>query len=71
MPNTASAMYTVLPRPTAPSASGERRPTMMVSTIPMNIHPSSATTTGQARASIGRNSRCRPANMPTGYGIAG
>src|SRR5712692_1375822 len=49
----------MLPRLTAPIASAlaGRRPTSMVSTIPMLIQPSSAATSGPASFSMGRNSR--------------
>ena len=45
------------PVPTAPMAAGPSRRTMMVSTMPIVIHPSSATITGIASESIGRSSR--------------
>ena len=54
-----TAMNSELPRPTAPIASGPSGPTMSVSTMPMVIQPSSATTTGAASANIGRNSARR------------
>src|SRR5690606_20184033 len=47
----------MLPRPTAPMASGAIRPTMSVSTTPMNIQPSSAMMTGPARRRVGASSR--------------
>ena len=59
MPKIANATNTELPRPTAPMACGDTRPTMSVSTMPITIQPSSATTTGQASESIGRNSSRR------------
>jgi hypothetical protein len=50
----------MLPRLTAPMAAAlsGRRPTMMVSTMPMTFQPISAITSGQANASSGRHS-CR------------
>ena len=57
MPKIAAVKYRMLPRPTAPMASGATRPTISVSTTPMSIHPSSATMTGQARRSVGSRSR--------------
>ena len=41
---------------TEPMASGPSGPTINVSTIPMLIHPSSASTTGIATRSMGRSS---------------
>ena len=38
-------------------ASGASQPTMSVSTTPMNIQPSSATMTGQARRMVGTSAR--------------
>ena len=54
--NTHTPMNTELPIPTAPMASAPRRPTISVSTIPIATHPSSAKTTGMARANMGANS---------------
>ncbi len=51
-----TAMNRLLPSPTAPVASAPSGPTMTVSTIPIAIQPSSATTTGTASASIGPSS---------------
>ena len=42
--------------PAAPMAAGPSGATMMVSTMPMLIQPSSASTTGSARRSIGASS---------------
>ena len=57
IPNTASAVNSALPTPTAPIASGPSGPTMAMSTICIAIQPTSATTTGVASDSIGRSSR--------------
>ena len=38
-------------------ASGASQPTMIVSTTPMNIHPSSAMITGHASRIVGNNAR--------------
>ena len=46
-------------------ASGANQPTMIVSTTPMNIQPSSAMMTGQARRIVG-TSACRTSR----WGIA-
>ena len=53
MPKTATVKNTMPPRPTAPIASGANQPTMIVSTTPMNIQPSSAMMTGQASRIVG------------------
>ena len=53
MPKTATVKNTMPPSPTAPMASGASQPTMIVSTTPMNIQPSSAMMTGQARRIVG------------------
>ena len=50
MPKTLSARNSALPTPTAPIASGPRRPTMAMSTICIATQPTSAITTGAARA---------------------
>ena len=52
-------MNRLLPSPTAPVASAPSGPTVIVSTIPIAIQPSSATTTGIASRSIG------PTSVPT------
>src|SRR5262249_36638445 len=52
-------MKSELPTPTAPIASGLRRPTISVSTIPRTIQPISATTTGSPNRNIGLNSPLR------------
>src|SRR5689334_11554229 len=49
MPNIATVMNRMFPRPTAPMASGPTRPTITVSTTPMATNPSSVTITGPAR----------------------
>jgi len=56
IPNTMTAMNIVEPVPTAPIAAGPSGPTMTVSTIPMEIQPISAMTTGMATRSIWRSS---------------
>ena len=56
MPKMAKAMCSALPMPAAPIAAGPSGATMIVSTIPMLIQPSSASTTGIARRSIGPSS---------------
>ena len=56
MPKMQIPMNSEDPRPTAPMASGPSGPTIRVSTIPIVIHPSSASTTGTASVNIGRNS---------------
>ena len=53
----------VVPMLTAPSASALRRPTIIVSTSPIAIQPSSAVATGQASLNIGRSSTRRPARI--------
>src|SRR5688572_16945852 len=57
MPKMAKAMCIALPTPAALIACGPSGPTMMVSTTPMAIQPSSAITTGTAMRSIGKSSR--------------
>ena len=49
-------LQTALPRATAPMAAGPSLPTMMVSTMPSAIQPSSLKTTGTASATIAPNS---------------
>ncbi len=49
-------MCSDVPMPAAPMAAGPSGATMMVSTMPMDIQPSSASTTGSARRSIGASS---------------
>src|SRR4051812_45583001 len=56
MPKIAKAMCNELPTPDALIASGPNEPTMIVSTTPIVIQPSSAITTGTAILSIGMNS---------------
>src|SRR4051812_919871 len=46
----------MVPKPTAPIASAPTRPTNMVSTTPIAIHPSAASTKGPARRIIGNSS---------------
>ena len=53
MPVMAMAKKRWLPMLTAPIASAPTRPTSIVSTRPIAIHPSSAAATGQASANIG------------------
>src|SRR5258708_5478355 len=57
-PKRASTIKMLEPRLTAPMAVAllGRRPTIIVSTMAMLIHPSSASTRGMARLSVGRNS---------------
>ena len=50
----------------AAMASGPRRPTMIVSTIPIDIHPSSARMTGPASRSIAGNSALMRVRLNTG-----
>src|SRR5688572_19034079 len=63
MPKIANAMCMALPTPAALIACGPSGPTMMVSTTPMLIQPSSASTTGMASRNIGQNSRRMAGNM--------
>ena len=52
----ANAMWMEVPTPTAPIAAGPSGPTIIVSTMPMLIQPSSAATTGSASFKVGRTS---------------
>ncbi len=64
-------MNSELPTPTAPIASGLKRPTINVSTIPIVIQPSSAMTTGAASRNIGRNSGWRVGNVGSVQAVLG
>ena len=61
MPKMATAKNRLLPMLTAPIAVGPTRPTIIVSTSPIAIHPISAVATGQASWNIGRSSARRSA----------
>jgi hypothetical protein len=62
MPKTATAKKSELLIPDAPIAAGPSGPTMIVSTMPMLIHPISASMTGPASLSIGTSSRRIPSD---------
>ena len=71
-PNTTTAKQRTLPTPTAPIAAGPSRPTMAMSTSPIAIHPSSATTIGVARRTVGGSSpRSARRAEPAAAGRAG
>jgi hypothetical protein len=52
----AMAVNTLLPMPAAPMAAGPSGPTMIVSTTPIDIQPTSARITGTAMRSRGSSS---------------
>src|SRR4051812_31236743 len=56
----------MLPRMPAPTAAGPRGPAMTGSTIPIAIQPTSASASGTARRSMGRNSRRKAAACSIG-----
>ncbi len=67
MPKIAKAMCSEVPTPAAAMAAGPNGPTMIVSTTPMNIHPSSASTTGIATRSMGGSSERIKERWITGW----
>ncbi len=71
MPQMAMGKNTMLPTLPAPTAAGPKGPAINVSTMPMNIQPSSAIASGAARRSMGRNSRRRSAREIMGFHGAG
>ncbi len=63
MPNSATEWWMASAVLAPPSASRPTWPSMMVSTVPIAIQPSSASTTGPASASIGGSSSRRLASF--------
>ena len=71
MPKMAIARNRLPPIPTAPMASGPRGPTMIVSTMPIVIHPSSARITGTASRLNSERCADMPPNTTVKSGSAG